>query len=544
MNDTKNEKLYSIFSKIIVGFWTALISFVVILLLFVGKSFEYINKFEFALSNILLFIISFFAVSSLAVVYYLKREKINSLFRRIPKRTVVIMSVFLFAVQAYVFYNIFFWTGWDVWLLVDISNQVASGATEIEVFNDYFCKYPNNLLLTWILSAIFKINSAFGISGLYPQLYVVVLLQSALSCIAGYMLFSLVKDSVKNPAAPYLVWLVFVFNVALNPWLTVTYSDAITLCMPIAVLRLYQLTSNGRFLYLKWAAIGFITYFGYKIKPQVLIVMIAIIVVQLMRLVFKKEFFFEKATRVKNAVSAASCVTAVLACALFTNAVMYSLPVETDDEAAFGISHFFMMGLNTETDGMFNQDDVYFSESFKTAEERSENNWRVAKERLSEMGLGGAFKHFVTKCFVNYGDGTFAWGNEGNFYYSVPEEPNSFSAPLLRSLYYKYTGEHYQVFATLEQFLWITVLIGCIGVFLHFRGREKSDASVLVAALSLLGITLFQTIFEARARYLFNYAPFFIFVSAIGWIEIVKLCAPKTKMLFRMITKNKGAEEK
>ena len=57
----------------------------------------------------------------------------------------------------------------------------------------------------------------------------------------------------------------------------------------------------------------------------------------------------------------------------------------------FGISHFFMMGLNTETDGMFNQDDVYFSESFETADERSENNWRVAKERLSEMGLRKAY---------------------------------------------------------------------------------------------------------------------------------------------------------
>lgn len=543
MNDMIENKAYSTLAKALIALWAGLIAFVVMLLLFVSRNFQYINKFEFAISNFILFIIAICSVAAIVGLYYWKKDRVDSLFSKAPKKLIVILSVALFAVQAYVFYNIFFWTGWDVWLIVDVSNQIAGGATEIEVFNDYFCKYPNNLLLTWLLSSIFKINSALGVSGIYSQLYIVVLLQSALACVAGYMLFFIVKDIVKNPVIPYIAWLIFVFNVALNPWLTITYSDAITLVIPIAVLRLYQLTANGRFIYLKWAVIGFITYFGYKIKPQVIIVALAIGIVQLMRLVFNKEFVKEKSSRIKSAVSVASFASAVIVCALFTNAVMYSLPVETNDDAAFGIPHFFMMGLNTETDGMYNQDDVNFSESFESAEERSENNWRVAKERLQNMGIGGMLKHLVTKCLVNYGDGTFAWGNEGNFYFSVPEEPNTFSAPLLRSLYYKYTGDNYQVFATLEQFLWISVLVGCCGVFLKIRKKGRIDNVLLIAVISLIGITLFQTIFEARARYLFNYSPFFIFVSALGWLEIVRLCTEKTKTVYRKIIKQKGAKE-
>ena len=79
---------------------------------------------------------------------------------------------------------------------------------------------------------------------------------------------------------------------------------------------------------------------------------------------------------------------------------------------------------------------------------------------------------------------------------------------------------------------------------MRFRKREQINSVLLVAVLSLIGITLFQTVFEARARYLFNYSPFFIFVSAIGWMENVKLCAPKIKSIYRSIIKSKGAEEK
>ena len=44
----------------------------------------------------------------------------------------------------------------------------------------------------------------------------------------------------------------------------------------------------------------------------------------------------------------------------------------------------------------------------------------------------------------------------------------------------------------------------------------KRDARISVIMLSLIGLTIFETVFEARARYLFCFAPLFIILSVSG----------------------------
>lgn len=53
------------------------------------------------------------------------------------------------------------------------------------------------------------------------------------------------------------------------------------------------------------------------------------------------------------------------------------------------------------------------------------------------------------------------------------------------------------------------------GTSLLFKADQKNKY-VSVIMLSLIGITVFEALFEVRARYLFIYVPFYCMVAAMG----------------------------
>jgi len=50
----------------------------------------------------------------------------------------------------------------------------------------------------------------------------------------------------------------------------------------------------------------------------------------------------------------------------------------------------------------------------------------------------------------------------------------------------------------------------------------RRDARMSVIMLSLIGLTIFETVFEARARYLFCFAPLFIILAASGMRQMAQ----------------------
>lgn len=53
---------------------------------------------------------------------------------------------------------------------------------------------------------------------------------------------------------------------------------------------------------------------------------------------------------------------------------------------------------------------------------------------------------------------------------------------------------------------------------------KKIDRNLAVAFLSLIGLTLFLLLFEARARYLFLYSSFYIIIAVLGIETILYKC--------------------
>ena len=53
--------------------------------------------------------------------------------------------------------------------------------------------------------------------------------------------------------------------------------------------------------------------------------------------------------------------------------------------------------------------------------------------------------------------------------------------------------------------------------------REKNiNEAVLVIALSIIGLTMFETLFEPRARYFYIYVPFYVILAPIGLRNVLE----------------------
>lgn len=58
-------------------------------------------------------------------------------------------------------------------------------------------------------------------------------------------------------------------------------------------------------------------------------------------------------------------------------------------------------------------------------------------------------------------------------------------------------------------------------VLLLFSNPVMKDSRVSILMLTIVGLTVFELIFEARARYLFGYAPVYIILAVMGLNNIV-----------------------
>lgn len=61
-----------------------------------------------------------------------------------------------------IYYNIFFATGWDTGEVVYNARIIADGSTE-NLNHSYFSWFPNNHMIVWFISLIFRLNNLFGI---------------------------------------------------------------------------------------------------------------------------------------------------------------------------------------------------------------------------------------------------------------------------------------------------------------------------------------------------------------------------------------------
>ena len=501
--------------KVIEGIFTATMTAILVLLLFFsGSSFAAKKYFAFPNSKFLAIVFAV-AVAILIVAKVFKRinkaqiDEIDS-----PKldRIVSCMSWGLFAAEVYICFNIVFASNWDpgtVWYAA--LSRAYDDLIGMGDYNIYLSRYPNNHVLLFLYTACYRFNRSFGILREEYSRMLPIVIDCATISGAVYLTYKELCLIVKKNYA-FLGYMLCVLLAGLSPWMVICYSDSLGILFPILTLYLYTKPykdKSGRVAGRIAAVI--VCCFGYFIKPQCAIALIAIVCLELINFLKCREL--KKLGRVLLLIVGAAICVSVNSRVL--TAIYEATGIQMDVERRFGMSHFFMMGLNEKSGGAYSDDDVNFSASIESAKERTSANFSRAIERVRSMGASGYVKHTCKKILTAYHDGTFAWGMEGSWYNKIVEDVNQKMAPFLQSLFYP-DGSRYEVLKNSEQLVWIfTLLFTTLAGF--FRENEESRDTIDIIKLSVIGPTMFQILFEVRARYLFLYVPFFCMLAAVGF---------------------------
>lgn len=424
-----------------------------------------------------------------------------------------VLSFAFFCFQIFMVYNYYFFTDWDVWTIIEAAKAQAQGNT-LESWQNYFSVYPNNLLLLWFYSLIIKI---FTIIGLGSHAYFGILaIQTMINWMTGVILFQTIRILNKNIELALLAYMIYILLVGISPWVSIPYSDSVALIFPISIFFLYLQIShdNSSRCILLCFLMGLISYVGYCFKPQVLIMTFAIWGIYALRIVFDHNC---KSTWMKNIFWG---IIGFICAILLVNCLKGSIRIELDEDKEYQMPHFLMMGMNPSAMGVWAEEDVEFSAQFDTVDERNSQNFQKTRMRIEEMRASGVFLQIVRKTLTNYNDGTFCWGGEGKFYVEILENRIQPFSSFFRNLYYnrEFEGKYYKLWAYFEQCLWIMILF--LSVFSVF---EKTNRNTGILMLAIVGLTIFETIFEARARYLFIYTPVYIILAVEGFAQLQQI---------------------
>jgi hypothetical protein len=420
-------------------------------------------------------------------------------------RLLAAVSIVLLAGQLLALRSYYFYSGWDVQTIVWSSNAVAHGE-DTSYWSDYFSTYPNNLFIVYIFAAIRKV---FHLLGLHIYEYVALLLvQCVLNTLTGVFLARVLDKLTGNFFLTALGYLLYLGLVGISPWVSIPYSDSMGLLFPILMLDIYLERERAKHPFWPWLGITVLAVLGYYIKPQLLICWIAIVLVELVQLL--------RGVDKKQLLQQISAIFLGLVCAtLIAQAATASLPIAIDSDQEFQMPHFLMMGLNPDGKGVYTDKDVAFSHSFATVEARNAADWAQAKEYIQRMGAAGLIKQLICKTLINYNDGSFFWGREGGFFLTMVERDDSLLSQWTQSLFYikdaTPDNSHYGLWLNFAQMLWLTTLL--LTIFSIWGPRRRETTAVM---LTLLGLTLFETIFEARSRYLYAYVPLYIVLAICG----------------------------
>ncbi len=434
--------------------------------------------------------------------------------RLCSERSVMLAAgLFFFLLQLLLIYNYYFETDWDVQVLIDTARQVADGNYNGEYYW-YYSTYPNNVFLTQLFAVILWLAKPLHL-GSHDFLSIVVV-QSVACTVTGWMLYQLARHCWKQRGGAAAAYIIYLLLIGLSPWTSIPYSDASALIFPTAMLWIYACLPFNRHPAAKWLLITTIGYIGFRIKPQVIFACISILAIDLYVCWRERDSLsvFAATLGRRLLMGFVGLMLSVAAVTIFTHAG----PIKYKASKRLGAPHYLMMGLNRNSIGDYNDADVVFARSFPSIKERNKGELREAHRRVKEM-TAGEFAHFMCeKTLVNYYDGTFFWGKEGYFYKTIYPEKNKHLSPFLRNLYYNrmIPGKYFPYWCSFATALWLGML-----ALMFVGGFGRGSRYTYAVIIAILMLTLYECLFESRARYFYIYVPFYILMAMEGldWIS-------------------------
>lgn len=409
--------------------------------------------------------------------------------------------------QVYMVLTLTTYTGFDT---AAIRTWAESGNINSEFLKYYFDHYPNNLMLLYFEKFVYFIYSYCHMDSFILVLNFMNLIFIDLSLII--MLVILKKTSInKNVSTSYSILISIIF--AISPWTIITYSDTIVLpfisleilvsCLLIDGLYVNNVKKNIGLSVI----MGITIFISYSLKPSTIILLIGLCIMAIIR-------GFVGNLWTINLVKKFILIIIIIIGAFGLLNITYSYVnnnqsiVKLKPEKRLTYTHFMMMGLNQKSNGQYYEKDVERSQSFKTVADRQDFNIQEIKQRLKNMGVKGYSIFLIKKFYLTTNDGTLGWGNEGSFLIG-----NFDQHKLIRSIFYP-NGSRIGILRIIAQICWISIVFGITISAFHM----SNNFAINYLQLSLIGLLLFLLIFEGgRSRYLIQFLPVILIVSANGW---------------------------
>lgn len=295
----------------------------------------------------------------------------------------------------------------------------------------------------------------------------------------------------------------FLFLCALTPyvyvWAPYYYTSTTSMMFACAALWIWLCirdSSSFRKQCLLAFLLGVLCITGFKVRATSLIAYIAIALFWSVR--------HEKGSLKKHMRPILVFVlSAVLTFFAWKGIVAHYVPFDTTD-TALPITHFMMMG--SRGDGSFNRDDLTYTISLPTAEEKLSGTVSVIMERLSENGLSGNIRLIFAKLLNCWADGTDSFTAEN----ALCSDFN-FLHPYIIGSKSVFLTSYAQMFRCLQLFL---VSLYCVfSLVRRHQARSGSDGArqpdgMFLLALNLLGGMMFHLFWEASPLYSIAFAPF------------------------------------
>lgn len=433
----------------------------------------------------------------------------------------------LFLVQLVWVQNVYFYTGWDVGMLKDRVEWIRNGGTMAGMSIDVgYSIYPNNLLLFYLFCLIEKVGVVFSMEEPYHLCIYLSCLSVNLSCFLGHLILLRFTRSVVVRSCYLLAGGVVIL---FSPWIMIPYSD--TFGMLFVMLGMWGLLCVDND-YLKWVVVAFASVIGYSIKPTCIFPLFAAYLIAGVR------YIFSLRKRWKELCGLVLCTMLFWGMgSLIPLWIQHAYSFKLLPQCRITYTHYLMMGINDQTGGGFNFDDLQYSSRFPDVAARQQGNMEEFSRRLEAlMAEGKLAQFFANKALINFNDGTFAWAGEGNFYAQRGEHDNVlwewFCETFVPPGVWESQGKFYPLYRTVMQVFWLLILTGIVLAGMD-RKRFRGEKACMMIVLS--GLMVFVMLFEARARYLYLYAPVFLVLSLAGYegmwrrLGVALACGYRTK---------------
>ena len=441
--------------------------------------------------------------------------------------------------------------------------------------NGYYSRYANNLFLTYIFLNVYKIGEVIGIQNGY---FLLLFIQSIMFSVGGFLIYKIADMYFKEKYKIYSIctWIIYMLIVGLSSHIVLTYSDGIGMFLSLILTyiifklekdkdinkdknkindgkeknKLLQKSSISRIILI--LLFTNLSILGYYIKPQIIIISIAYVIIKILNISYltymvikNKNEDRENGRRVKRERIKKEIIYYIFLSILIiiTGFLIYtyikkannSMGINVDREKRFNITHYAMLGWNTESKGVFTVKDENFSGKYEKLKDREKANLEELKRRITEMGLGGVINQIARKILTNYNDGTFS--GVATFVYIRKEYNiegiNKELSKFLKNIYYE-NGKYNMLYTQIMQCLWIGILI-----FNMFSYNDGKSTKISIVILGIIGLFIFEILFEARSRYIFIYVPLYIFLGVIGLRNVLSFFVVKIKGVNSKIKCNK-----